>query len=230
MRALLVVLLASSACARVNGSGVPKTETRSFEPFTAIALKGGLELETVSGPAQLTLSGDDNLLALVETTVVNGCLFVSPRQNVSFSPSLPLRVTVSAPTLHRLSASGASSVELNGATDRQLELVVEGGASLVAKALDLDALQVSAKGGSHLELAGQARHADLEFAGGVDAQAKGLSVAHAVVAAAGGSSVELTVTEAIAGSASGGSDATVGGSPPRRHLVTSGGSDVTYLD
>ncbi len=227
---MLLVLLAATACARVNGSGVKKTETRALEAFREVHLEGGLELKTEQGPPQISVSGDDNLVGLVQVELRDEVLRIAPKPNVSFSPTMPLTITVSTEKLHKLSARGGATIEVEGETDRQLELAVEGGGSLVANALDVDALQVTATGGAHLEIAGHAKHALLDLAGGVDAEAQGLEVNHAVLDASGGTNVSLTVTEAIAGHASGGSEATVDGNPPRRHLLASGGSDVTYLD
>lgn len=230
MRAtILLVGLSLVACTRVDGNGTLRTEARAVTEVSAVSVGGGLELVALSGPAGLTVEGDENLLALVVTRVDQGTLYVHPKDGTSLNPTRPITVTVTVPKLRELVISGGSDARLEGGTDRQLEVSVSGGGSFVAKVLDVDALQLSASGGCDVALAGRARHAMVEVSGGVEAAANELEVNHAVVDVTGGSNLSVTVTEAIAGHASGGSEATVLGSPPRRHVITSGGSDVTYL-
>jgi len=231
MHALLPVALAValSACVRVDGDGTIRTETRPLDEVSAISVSGGLDVIALNGPPGLTVEGDDNLLSMVVTRVKDGALLVEPKDGASFKPTQPIRVTVTLPKLKRLSISGGSGAHVEGGTDRQLDVSISGGGRFVAETLEVDALELHASGGSDVTLAGKARHALVDVSGGVEAEAMRLEVTHAVVDVTGGSNLSVTVTDAVAGHASGGSDAIVSGNPPRRHVLSSGGSDVTYL-
>src|SRR3954464_9673522 len=65
------------AARQVTGSGVSRTETRSAAGFQGVALGVDAALEIRQGPTEgLTITGDDNIVPLVETVVDHGVLQV----------------------------------------------------------------------------------------------------------------------------------------------------------
>ncbi|HVY49735.1 MAG TPA: DUF2807 domain-containing protein, partial [Minicystis sp.] len=79
----LAALVSSGACVNVGGtvgSGHAKTETRSVAAFHAVDLSGSLEAEVkVGAPQKVEITGDDNLVPLVTTSVEGGKLSVQTK-------------------------------------------------------------------------------------------------------------------------------------------------------
>ena len=189
MRTTLGLLLALSLCScksasAVRGSGVNKTAQRSVGEFSAIEVSGALRCDVSTGPSAVEVSGDDNLVPLVETEVSGGTLHVGMRDAVSFSSgSLPLVVRITSPTLTSASTSGAVHTTISGVHGDQfvartngagsirlqgsaahVELAANGAAEIDASQLATDAATVDASGASHVDVAA-AKQLDLHISG-----------------------------------------------------------------
>lgn len=199
-----------SACLHIEGSGVLKEESRSPGEFTKVSISGGLKAE-IAGGAELSVvvSGDDNIVAVVETGVSGETLEVHPEPGVSFNESQPLIVRVTLPSLAGLEASGASRVAARGINGRQVSLEASGASSICATGW-ADALEIDASGASRVH-AGE------------------LASNQARVEASGASLIEVRADRAIEAEASGGSEVRVGGTA-RVQEKASGGSKITRLE
>src|SRR5262249_55011009 len=97
---LALALLAFACGPRVEGSGVAKTEARSVDAFTQVETSAGIHVEVrVGGAASVKVSGDDNIVPLVETGVSGGRLHVGYKSAQNVSTKTPLQVEVVAPSL-----------------------------------------------------------------------------------------------------------------------------------
>ncbi|HKI17944.1 MAG TPA: DUF2807 domain-containing protein, partial [Isosphaeraceae bacterium] len=120
----LAVSLASGCNASFNilapgipGSGVAKEETRLVEAFHALEAGNALQVVVLVNPGakpSLKISGDDNLVPLVESVIRDGTLILRLKDNSSISPKLPLLAEVVAGELDGVAASGAASVKVKG--------------------------------------------------------------------------------------------------------------------
>src|SRR4030095_7851383 len=83
----LCALPAAAVAAPVVGSGVAKTETRPVSGIHSIALGISANLEIRQGTSEgLTITGDDNVLPLVETNVTNGVLEIRWKERHTRAP------------------------------------------------------------------------------------------------------------------------------------------------
>src|SRR5207237_7014062 len=94
------------------GSGQIATETRNVGSFQAIELRGSMKLVVQQAAKEsVELRGDDNLLPLIETAVVDHAgvptLQIDTKRGTSFSTRNPMVVTVSVATLASLSLTGS---------------------------------------------------------------------------------------------------------------------------
>lgn len=225
MHALVLVLLAIT-----TGSGTKLTETRKIAAFTEIDVSDGLTLEVKKGPTSLTIEGDDNLVPLYVTEVVDGRLRIHRKKGDWVRPVLKLIVRVTTPSLERLDASGGVNARLENVAARKFGATLSGGVELDAKDLELDVFDLNASGGVTARLGGHAKIAKLDLSGGVGLKAKQLEIAQASVDASGGCDVELTAKDSISGEASGGVGLKVYGKPAKAQVQTSGGSGVQYVE
>ncbi len=84
---VLALLLVSSGCSTVSGSGNVVTETRQVSGFNRIDLAGSGEVTIQQGDAEsLTIEADDNVLPRLTSEVSNSTLKLD-RSRESPSPS-----------------------------------------------------------------------------------------------------------------------------------------------
>lgn len=96
MRALsllaLLALTSTSTLAATRGGGTKITETRKIADFSAIDVEDGLTLEVKQGATSLTIEGDDNIVPLYSTEVVNGTLRIQRKSKEFLTKSNDLVV------------------------------------------------------------------------------------------------------------------------------------------
>lgn len=116
----------------VRGSGVRAEADRAVAEFHAIELETSATVEVKVGEApSLHLSGDDNLLSLVETEVRNGVLVIDLSRSASFRCGLEL--VIGTPALERFDIEGSGDVKIQGLADGQVQLAIEGSGTIHAQ-------------------------------------------------------------------------------------------------
>ncbi len=195
----------------VRGNGVAAEETRTVKAFESAVVDSGLALVldasagAGAGDGSLTVSGDENLLPLIETTVTDGWLTVRAKQPVS--SELKLEVRGSASGLLRLGATG--------------------GAGATATGIDRDGIfEASVDAGGSVTLSGRADRFDALVAGGGLLTAGELTAGEVRLQVSGGSRVRVCATDTLLVAATGGSVVTYECDPERVEPVTEGGAVV----
>lgn len=196
----------------IQGSGVRLTETRDLPPFTRIDASGTGQLAvTVDGVTRdtvaLEVEGDDNIVALVSTEVVDGELIVRLETSSPLYDTIPLRLRVAIPELTHLQSSDSIDVRVDGVSG--------------------DALVLTSTGSSDVTISGDVDWLELHGADSADIYARGLHAANSVVTASGTSDIEVCTSGALAIEASGSADVTYYCSPSSLESQVSGSADVT---
>ena len=136
---LFAALFFTLACGLVNfnvpqtvaGSGVASSQERSVTEFTAIEIAGSADVFVTVGKAQHVLvEADDNILPLIETSVQAGRLVISTKPFTSISPRLPIRVTVTMPSIEAASLSGSGNITINDVNAETLTLNLPGSGNI----------------------------------------------------------------------------------------------------
>ncbi|HTB78375.1 MAG TPA: DUF2807 domain-containing protein, partial [Polyangiaceae bacterium] len=121
--AWFVVALALGCGPRTNGSGGAKTETRRVAAFSEVDAATGIEVRVHVGTAiSVAVSGDDNIIPLVETDVSANRLHVGFKSGQSVHPATPVHVDVAVPRRTYLSATSACHVTADGISADVFEL------------------------------------------------------------------------------------------------------------
>ena len=119
--AVLAVALLSGGCfiiehvgaPTVRGSGTKATQTRKLPAFSGIEFNGaGQVTAKVGGEPSITIEIDDNLHDIITTEVYDGRLVISSSE--SYSTSLGLTATVTAPELESYCQRGSGDVVIEG--------------------------------------------------------------------------------------------------------------------
>ena len=176
----LVGMLGGAGCMDINldmgpgeqGSGNMATETRNVEAFNQIDTRGAYEVDVNVGPAQhVEISGDDNLLKLVQTSVKDGKLILTTKKNLR--PKKRLKVTISVPHLQSFSLEGAGNVTIDGVHEDSFSASLSGAGNMKAsgQAKEVDLALSGAGNLNCFDLRGEDTHVDLSGAGNADVYA-----------------------------------------------------------
>lgn len=191
----MTLVLASAVACGVQGSGIPAEEKRTVPLFDGLwATSAGSVILTVEpGTAdattiELTVSGDDNLVPEVETTVVDGVLEVHARGGQDLDPELPLRVVAVVPELYTVEAAETADVTVRG--------------------IDNEAFVLQAGGSADVSLSGTTSALIVEASGSADVSARQLEAMTVEVASGESADVKVCADDEITVSASGSSDVT----------------------
>ncbi len=183
-RLVLAACLASLAAGAIaiertaRGSGRIASERRTVSDFDRVAVAGAFEVELHQGSVEgVELTGDDDLLALVETRVDgpvgSHTLRIAPRPDVRLEPTRPIRVRVDLVRLAALHLAGSPEVTASGLHVDKLAVAIGGAGRLALPALDAESLALSLGGSGRVSADGRAKAATLKIAGsGTGALAK----------------------------------------------------------
>lgn len=191
---------------REKGSGRMAAEARDVRDFRSIDVSSVFEVEVIAqSDFHVEVEADDNLLQYVRTEVRNGELQITLDKKVRTGN--PIRVRVSAPTIQRIEASGASRVKIR----------------------DVNAPEFVAdtSGASKIEISGETAELIVDVSGASHVNAAALKAANATVDASGASRVSVNVSGELRSEASGASSIDYTGTPASVRKKTSGASSVT---
>jgi hypothetical protein len=187
----------------LEGDGVAKTESRDVAAFDSIELSGVVQLEIVTGPLEkLSITGDDNLLPLLSTTVAGTKLTIKSTEAIH--PKTPLVVTVHAPAVRAVDAAGVTTVHAAG--------------------IAVPTFALAMSGASKAELSGQVTSFQVTLSGAVHVRAKDLVAKDARVELSGAGNVELDATETLRATVSGAGAVRYRGSPKVEKSISGVGS------
>ncbi len=214
----------------IQGSGVAKEDTRAVDSFHTVEAGSSLQVAisvTPGAKPSLKLSGDDNLVPLVEAEVRDGTLVLRIKDNSSIQTKLPLIASVVMSELDRLEASGVADITVSGSTKADQFTAEASGASRISiDSLDTPKATVSAEGASRLVLAGTAASIKLDVSGASQVKAEGLKVEDADVSISGASSAALRASKSVTGTISGASQLDLHGRPAKNSVSKSVASSV----
>jgi hypothetical protein len=134
----------------VRGSGVGASDSRAVEPFTRLVVGGSLDVTvTVGKHGPMELRGDDNLLKLVPSKVVNGELILKP--DVALKSKEPIRITLLTERLDRVALAVAAKAVVHGLRSDSFEVTLGGAARFTADG-STSRLTVAARSATHVDL------------------------------------------------------------------------------
>lgn len=109
----------------INGSGKGKTEQRALPSFSSIETEGAFRINIVCGKKQsFTISGDDNILPHIETSVSSGTLLITSEKAIC--PKREIVVDLSLDNLKALNISGAGTAEVSAINSSKFMLRIDG--------------------------------------------------------------------------------------------------------
>lgn len=188
----------------VKGDGVMKVEARPVTTYSKVKAHGAFAIQWVPGTAALEVSGDQNILPLIQTTVSGDTLEIKAAGNFSTGHTTTLK----------LSSNSLDHVELMG------------GNSFDAKNLSVETLTIKASGASSIHLSGNVAKLDAELEGASSLSARSLPTQNTNISLNGASSADIDVTNALKASISGAGSLTYSGNPAKVEKHVNGAGSI----
>jgi hypothetical protein len=222
---LLCTLPLTALAAPVVGSGVAKTETRPVSGFHQVALGISARLEIRQGTSEgLTITGDDNVLPLVQTKVTNGVLEINWKERNVDARFDKLEIVLDARSVDGLTLGGSGNIHAIALTTRALNATIGGSGSIAIDKLDADALKATIGGSGQLSAAGRADKLDATLAGSGRLAAANLQSRDARLALQGSPEATVRVRDALTLTIAGSGSVTYYGKPRITQTLMGSGS------
>lgn len=211
----------------IKGSGNLKTETRQVSGFHEVVLSGIGDLEITQGQNEsLEIEAEDNILAVIETKVESGTLYIGFKEGTgNVQPTKTIIYTLSVVELTGLTASGVGNIHVPDLMTSDLDLQISGVGNIKIDSLEVSSLAVLISGAGSGEVkGGQAEKLKLEISGAGSFRAPDLELATADVSITGVGNARLWVTDMLDIMLSGTGGVEYYGLPRVTQLVTGLGS------
>ena len=142
----------------IKGSGVSKTDTRAASGFRRVSLGIDARVELRQGDIEgVTVTGDDNIVPLVETVVEKGTLKIRWPVDQHFSLTYrKLDIVVNLKDIDGIRLGGSGYIHAARLKTGTLQASLAGSGDILLDALDADTLQGSIAGSGKLKAAGRA--------------------------------------------------------------------------
>lgn len=203
--------------ASTAGSGQVASETRAVAGFDRIATRGSIDLVVRQAQREaIEVKADDNLLALVETTVEQRgdtrTLTIGLRRGESVRTRHDIVVTVDVVSLKSIAAAGSGDVLLEALKTPALSISLSGSGDARLKQLAAGELSISVSGSGDVQAAGTASMLKLSIAGSGDVRAFDLVADDVSVRIAGSGDAKVTANKTLKVSIAGSGDVQYSGS------------------
>lgn len=188
----------------VVGSGDVTSQTRPVAQFTEVQASAGIRLELATGPRQVVITAQPNIIDNTTTQLSGSRLIVDAKSGYVTAHGVIVKVT----------APGLTAIELSG------------GASASGAVGTPENLVLRMSGGARATLSGSTGNLELDADGGAIPDLGTLRATNATVDLSGGVVATLDVKGSLKGSASGGVVLTLVSQPAKSDVQTSGGAVV----
>lgn len=213
--ALLCSLPALALGAPIAGSGAARTDTRAVAGFHRVSLGISANVEIREGASEgVTITGDDNVVPLIETTVVNGTLEIRyADRRTEVRPKTPVQIVVEAKSVDALTLGGSGRMHAASLSARSLNATIGGSGEIGIDKLDAEALNATIGGSGQLTAAGRADRIDATLAGSGRLSAGHLQARDARLTLQGSPDATVRVRDALAVTIAGSGSVTYYGKP-----------------
>jgi Putative auto-transporter adhesin, head GIN domain len=207
---------------RIEAKGITPSDTiitdeRDVSGFTGVDMRTfGRVVLTQGDSESVTLTGSDNVVALVKTSVQDGILIIETEQPINVlnaDKENVLTCDITVKDLKALTVSGAAEVEMDSLTTTALLAKMAGAGQIRLSQLAADSIDIQVSGVGNIEVAGEAARATITISGAGNVDAPDLQCQTAEVTISGLGNATVWVTEKLTGDIKGGGSVSYYGDP-----------------
>jgi hypothetical protein len=205
------LLLSVAGAQAATGSGKPATESRDASSFSAISLRGNINIVVRQGAREaVQVTADDNLLQLLQTTVEgsgdNRTLRVQWKPGESVRTKTEPVVTVDVIQLGAVASSGSGDIKIEPLKTSALSLSISGSSDAKVDQLDTTQFSISIAGSGDVRASGKALKLDIAIAGSGDVRTRELAADDVSISIAGSGDADVQANKTLAVSIAGSGD------------------------
>jgi Putative auto-transporter adhesin, head GIN domain len=213
----LALTAGAALAATTTGSGTPATETRDPGAFSAIAMRGDIDVVVRQGSREsVQVSTDDNLLRLLETVVEGSgdkrTLRISWPRGENVRSRAKTVVTIDVVKLDSVALAGSGDLSVGALKTPSLVLAISGSSDADLRQLETDSLRVSIAGSGDVQAAGKATALQISIAGSGDVKARELAADDVSISIAGSGDASVRANKSLTVSIAGSGDVEYAGS------------------
>ncbi len=208
-----------------DGTGEVITEERTAEPFHSIVNEGpGKILVHKRDSGTITVKADENLMALIETTVSGGVLTISTKKCIGKYSAFEISVGMN----EIKSIENAGSGSILGETSFKGEVIKlkQSGSGDITLDLKANTLIARQSGSGEISLQGNAQEQNVEVSGSGDFDGDGFRTTKAKAEVSGSGSCDLWVEKELDAIVSGSGDIRYRGEPKQVSSKTTGSGTI----
>ena len=147
---LFPVLLFVSCRQHVTGSGEIITDERMMDPFQSVEMLGAGDFEIIHGEVQkVAVSGYENLVPLIETTVKKGKLVITTNDEMTLGNS-HMKIRVTTPQLREATLAGAGNMDISSFRLSYLKIVLKGAGNVRFSNSESDTIYATLSGAGNM--------------------------------------------------------------------------------
>jgi hypothetical protein len=215
--ATALLLACLPARAATAGSGHAASETRELTGFTAVSMRGDIDVVVRPGAREsVQVSTDDTLLPLLQTFVEGSgdrrTLRIQWKPGESPRQKARTVVTVDVLKLTAVSASGSGDITIEALKTPALALSLSGSSDAKLRQLDAGQLGLNIAGSGDVQASGKAGKFDISIAGSGNVQAREFNADDVSVSIAGSGDARVHAAKTLAVSIAGSGDVEYAGS------------------
>lgn len=226
-----LTLTAQESKITVAGNGKISKEKRDISDFTKISVSGPFEVSLISGDTgKLSLEGDENILEILDTKVVNGTLTIATENNVNVRPSRTSKIKIKIPVklLDHISLNGCGSISSKKTIAAQkLKVHLDGPGSINLRVNTADA-SAWILGSGNISINGITEKFDCRIVGAGTIDAYNLDAKQVTAAISGSGDAKVNSTLALTGRIIGTGNIAFAGEPKQTDLKYMGNGNFSW--
>jgi hypothetical protein len=216
-----------TACEKIKGEGPVVIQDRAIRNFKTVSVgTSGRITYTISPVYSLQLKAQQNILDILETTVVNNELIVKFKNGVNVRSHQEIGINISGPPPEGINLSGSGGFDLPGELiGAGLKLRVSGSGNMQLDKVTLsEKLEVTVSGSGNISIgAGAAGTEHAKISGSGNIHTAGLTVQHADAEISGSGNIKVKVVQNLDAHISGSGSVYYAGTPQiSTHISGSG--------
>ncbi len=183
------------------------SETRDVTGFTSISLEGSANVHVTLGNTEsVVVSGEDNIVPLIETNVQNHQLIIKTKPLTTYTNTKPIEVKVAMISLERVSLSGSGNIDV--------------------PELKADSFKANLSGSGNITVNGTVNSLSFTLPGSGNIFGDQLKSKTATVVISGSGNVTVYASDALDAAISGSGDIRYSGSPANISKNVSGSGSI----
>ncbi|KOS05540.1 hypothetical protein AM493_05450 [Flavobacterium akiainvivens] len=223
------VCIALPATARTLGNPTKTKIERQVGTYENLKVNGPFKVILTTGtPGTLSLSGENEMLALITTTVTDGTLVIELAEGKTLPQTQKVEIKVPFTTLNRIDLVGTGHIEADKAIKNDVRVSIDGCGSIKLKT-STENVEACLLGQGEIKVTGNATNFTAKIIGCGHIMAYDLTAQDVKACVSGSGTIEANCRHALTGRINGSGNIVFSGTPKIKDLMRSGQGEFTML-